>query len=97
MPTPARFGDVSDPRPLAMDTSADAEARQFAIWASMTPAEKFAAFEDLHRLAIALAEAGIRMRHPQASDREVFLRRVARSDNRRTMSAAYGWAPEAGE
>jgi hypothetical protein len=80
-----------------MDTSVDAEALQFAIWARMSPAEKFAAFEDLYQLAVAMAEAGIRLRHPQASDREVFLRRVARSIDRESMLAAYGWAPEAGE
>lgn len=85
---------VNDARPLAMDTSAAAEAQQLAILARMTPAEKWAAFEDLHQLAIAMAEAGIRLRHPQASPREVFLRRVARSVDRRTMLAAYGWAPE---
>ena len=80
-----------------MDTSAAAEAQQFAIWARMSPAEKWAAFEDLHQLAIAMAEAGIRLRHPQASDREVFLRRVAQNVDRRTMLAAYGWAPEDGD
>jgi len=77
-----------------MDTSAAAEAQQIAIWARMTPAEKWAAFEDLQATAIALAEAGIRLRHPGASEREVFLRRVARTLDRATMLRAYGWAPE---
>jgi hypothetical protein len=92
--SPASVHRVHDPQPVAMDTDLAAEAQQCAIWARMTPPEKWAAFEDLHAAAIAFAEAGIRLRHPQASDREVFLRRVARSLDRTTMLRAYGWAPE---
>ncbi|MBZ0154365.1 MAG: hypothetical protein K8J09_22785 [Planctomycetes bacterium] len=77
-----------------MDTNPAGEAQQVAIWARMTPAEKWAAFEDLQATAIALVEAGIRLRHPQATGREVFLRRVARTLDRSTMLRAYGWAPE---
>lgn len=60
----------------------------------MTPAQKFAALEDLMQMAVAVAEAGIRLRHPGADEREVFLRRVARSLDRRTMISVYGWDPE---
>ncbi|MBL8735710.1 MAG: hypothetical protein JNL12_04725, partial [Planctomycetes bacterium] len=49
---------MNDARPLAMDTSPAAEAQQLALLARMTPAEKWAAFEDLHQLAIAMVEAG---------------------------------------
>lgn len=80
-------------RPQSDDTSLDAEERQFAIWRSMTPAQKFAAFLELQDLGVALAEAGIRRRHPGIDDREVFLRRVAMHLDRETMQKCYGWVP----
>jgi hypothetical protein len=46
-------------------------------------------------LANATAEAGIRRAHPDADDREVFLRRAARSLDRATMIRVYGWDPAA--
>ncbi len=86
---------MSEERTLASDTSLAAERAQFAIWRRMTPAEKFAAFLDLQQTAIDLAEAGIRLRYPQADAREVFLRRVARRLDRGTMLRLYGWDPDA--
>ncbi len=78
-----------------MDTDAVAERRQFEVWGRMTPAEKFAAMEQLMEMANALAEAGIRQRHPEASEREVFLRRASRTLDRATMIRVYGWDPAA--
>lgn len=46
-------------------------------------------------MADAVAEAGIRRAHPDADDREVFLRRAARSLDRETMVKVYGWDPDA--
>lgn len=86
---------VSEERTLASDTSVVAERRQFDIWRRMSPAEKFVAFLDLQQSAIALAEAGIRLRHPKADAREVFLRRVARHLDRDTMLRCYGGHPDA--
>jgi hypothetical protein len=40
------------------------------------------------------AEAGVRMRYPDASDREVFLRAAALRIPRHLMIAACGWDPE---
>jgi hypothetical protein len=85
---------VAEERPLARDTAPAAEGLQFAAWRRLSPAGKFAAFLDLQQTAIALAEAGIRLRHPGASDREVFLRRVARTLDAATMRRVYGWTPE---
>ncbi|MCR9246501.1 MAG: hypothetical protein NXI31_15825 [bacterium] len=48
------------PKTQARDTSLSAERRQFEIWAAMTPAAKFRAFEQLMEMADAVAEAGIR-------------------------------------
>ncbi|MCB9877784.1 MAG: hypothetical protein H6835_09305 [Planctomycetes bacterium] len=80
-------------RPLADDTSLDAERRQFEIWAGMTPAQKFEAFAQLMAMAQALADAGIRRRYPHADEREVFLRRAARTLDAETMRRCYGWDP----
>jgi hypothetical protein len=91
-----RLALLSDRRPQSLDTTAAAEDRQFAVWLAMTPAQKLAAWAELQAMAEALAEAGIRREHPHASDREVFLRRVARVLDRATMLRCYGWAPDEG-
>ncbi|MGE3173993.1 MAG: hypothetical protein AB7O97_15310 [Planctomycetota bacterium] len=86
---------MSAPRTQAHDTDPIAEQRQFEIWSRMSATEKFAAFAQLMAMADAFAEAGIRRLHPDADDREVFLRRAARTLDRATMIAAYGWDPAA--
>ncbi len=40
------------------------------------------------------AEAGVRLAHPQASDREVFLRAAARQLSPALMRKVYGWHPD---
>ncbi|MFT4844223.1 MAG: hypothetical protein ACI90M_004705 [Candidatus Azotimanducaceae bacterium] len=85
---------MTEERPLAADTNLHAESMQRAVWQSLSPTEKLAAFFDLQDTAIALAEAGIRMRYPQATSKEVFLRRVARTLDTATMERVYGWSPE---
>lgn len=82
-------------RTLARDTTPTAEQRQFQIWSHMSAAEKFEAFAQLMEMADAVAEAGIRRLHPEADDREVFLRRAARVLDRETMVTIYGWDPDA--
>lgn len=86
---------MPEPRTLARDTTPIAERRQFEIWSRMTPSEKFDAFAQLMAMADAVAEAGIRRTHPEAGDREVFLRRAARVLDRQTMVKVYGWDPDA--
>ena len=86
---------VTGYRPQSSDTHPDSDRLVFDRLRAMTPAERFAAFLDLQATAAALAEAGIRLRHPQASEREVFLRRVARSLDAATMRRVYGWDPDA--
>jgi len=71
-----------------------AERLQFECWRRMSPAEKFATFLDLQDAVVALAEAGIRLRHPAAGEREVFLRRVARVLDREIMIRVYDWDPD---
>jgi hypothetical protein len=81
-------------QPLTRDTSAEAERLQIERWRSMTPAEKWHAFTELMELTQALAEAGVRRRHPAADAREVFLRVAALRLDRGTMIRVYGWDPE---
>ena len=84
---------MSEERTQSADTSFAAERLQFELWRRMTPIEKFAAFFDLQATTMALAEAGIRLRHPEADEREVFLRRAASMIDRQTMVRVYGWDP----
>jgi hypothetical protein len=44
-----------------------------------------------------LPEANVRRLHPDASDREVFLRTAARRLDREAMTRVYGWDPLAAE
>ncbi len=60
--------------PLANDTATEI---QNAIYRQMTPAQRWAQATRLWRQARRLAEAGVRQRHPKASDLEV-QQRVAR-------------------
>lgn len=83
-------------RPLAQDTSLEAERQQLEIWGAMTPAEKFALLDDLHASSVLFVEAGIRLRHPQAGPEEVRLRRLALSLGRELVLRVYGFDVGAG-
>jgi hypothetical protein len=74
---------------LAADTSVDVEDAQIAIWRRQTPQEKLAAVDGANRTMKALAMAGIRTRHPFATDREVFLRYILITLGRELAVRAY--------
>lgn len=59
---------------LSLDTSAAIEQRQVETWRLMSPVEKLQLVSDATQAVIDLSFAGIRRRHPAASDRECFLR-----------------------
>jgi hypothetical protein len=59
---------------LSDDTTAAAEDVQVRRWREMTPVEKGALVTGLSQAAAAMTVAGIRHRHPSASEREIFLR-----------------------
>ena len=59
---------------LAADTPVEIEERQIRAWREMSPSDKAALVAGLTNATIALARAGLRERHPGASDRELFLR-----------------------
>ena len=60
--------------PLARDTSAEIEERQLAAWRDMSAAQKADLIAGLTSAAREMAAAGLRHRHPGASEREIFLR-----------------------
>ena len=78
----------SDTDPRAMEVFL---ARQRA----MTAAEKIAAVFQQNELLRSMAEARERQLHPQASEREIFLRVTAHRLDRETMVRVYGWHPDA--
>ena len=74
---------------LAADTSADVEERQILAWRQMSPADKAALVAGLTNATIVLARAGLRERHPGASDRELFLRLAILTLGRELAGRAY--------
>ncbi len=79
----------------------DTDPAAMEVWIEMlrskTAGEKLAAALELSGLAMELARAGERMRHPGASERQVFLRSASRWLDRDQMMRTYGWDPEADE
>lgn len=61
-----------------MDTSADAERIQVAIWRRMSSVQKAALVEGATIDVLTLALIGIRKSHPKASERERFVRLAER-------------------
>ena len=62
---------------LAADTTADIEQRQVDAWRRLSPLERLRLVSETTRAVMDLSLAGIRRRHPQASERECFLRLAA--------------------
>ena len=62
---------------LTADTTADIEQRQVDSWRRLSPGEKLQIVSDATRAVVSLSLAGVRRRHPQASERECFLRLAA--------------------
>jgi hypothetical protein len=62
-----------------------------ARWAEMTPTEKLQIVQDLNESVAALAIAGIRDRHPGATDHEVKMRLGVLRYGDELMRRAYGW------
>ncbi len=77
----------------------DTDSRAMEVWLRVlrekTPGERVAVAFDLTDFALRMAESGVRANHPQASEREIFLRCAALRIPRDLMIRAYGWDPEA--
>lgn len=63
------------------------------IQRSRTPEQKLNDVFGLSQGLFEMTKAGIRLRYPQANEREVFLRAVATKTPRDIMINAYGWDP----
>jgi hypothetical protein len=72
-----RFVVLTDRLIMLEDTSAEAEELQIRHWREMSPADKAALVSALCRNTRELAREGIRSRHPEATERECFLRFAA--------------------
>lgn len=75
------------------DTSPEVAAVLLEGYRRMSPAQKLAQAAALSRATRDLAVAGMRRRHPEASDREIHLRVAALTIDRDTMIQAFGWDP----
>ena len=62
---------------LAADTTVDIEPRQVDSWRRLSHLERLRLVSDTTRAVMNLSLAGIHRRHPQASERECFLRLAA--------------------
>jgi hypothetical protein len=63
--------------PQSADPGVEAERIQFEIYRGWTAARKLETMESLRRAARELSLAGLRLRHPRASEEELFLREAA--------------------
>jgi hypothetical protein len=81
-------------KPLARDTSIEAETLLFDHYGSLEVHEKTEIIADLNGQMDRIALVGIRERHPDASEREQHLRLAALKYGRELMVKAFGWDPE---
>ena len=79
---------------LAGDTTNDIEQRQVDAWRRLSPLERLRLVSETTRAVMHLSLAGIRRRHPEAGERECFLRLAAILIGVDTARRVY---PEAGE
>jgi hypothetical protein len=74
-----------------------AEALQLELYGRMSPAEKARRVSDLTVGACRMSIAGLRQRHPGASEAELLLRLAVLRLGAETVARAYGWvAPRDG-
>lgn len=73
------------------DTTADIEAIQSELYRRMTFEQKARRVTELTTGACRLALAGLRQRHPGASEQELLLRLAALRLGPETVARVYGW------
>jgi len=84
MPRPPDWYAETDPK--ALEVFINLQRR-------MTPAEKTAGVFQMNEMLWRTTEAHERQTHPQANEREIFLRVAAHHLDRDTMFRVYGWCP----
>jgi hypothetical protein len=75
------------------DTDPAAGEILLAARRGLSPEDRIREVFALTDLLLRLSEAGVRRLHPDADDREVFLRAAARRLGRETVARVYGWDP----
>jgi len=78
------------------DTDAEAFRALIEIRRNMTFDERFRQFLEMAEMLLRGYEDRVRRDHPQASEREVFLRAAALRLGNETVRRVYGWSPEEG-
>lgn len=76
------------------DTSSEALEVFLDIHRNMGPGERVTRMFEMIEFQNAMLESSIRDAHPEADDREVFLRAASRRLGRDIMIKAYGWDPD---
>jgi len=74
---------------LSRDTDLEAEERQVETWRKLSSIQIAALITGASRAARSLAIAGLRARHPDASDREIVVRLAALTLGRELARRAY--------
>lgn len=80
--------------PGTTDTSDDAARVQVSCYRALSGARRLALACELGRLADSLARAGIRVRHPGASDADVHMRLLVLKYGPALVRDAYGWVDD---
>jgi hypothetical protein len=81
------FGWYADTDPKALEVF-------LQLHRQMTPGQRAARIFEMVAFQEGLQYSSVRRMHPQADEREVFLRVAARRLDRDTMIRAYGWDPD---
>ncbi|HMD49648.1 MAG TPA: hypothetical protein VKG79_11145 [Bryobacteraceae bacterium] len=81
-----KYGWYSDTDPKALKVFIDLQRR-------MTPAQKTLGVFQMNEMLWRTSEEHERRMHPDASDREIFLRVASHRLDRETMIQVYGWDP----
>ena len=85
---------MSGYRTQARDTSPEMERHLIEAYRGMDAVEKVQRLTELSLASREWAEAGIRDRHPNADDREVFIRLASLRLDRDTMIRLFDWDPD---
>jgi hypothetical protein len=85
---------VADNTLHVLDTDREVTDLVAQCWRGLSPAQRLLLVADLCESAEQLSLAGVRLRHPDASEEEVRLRAIALRIGRELMVAAYDWDPE---
>lgn len=97
--TDHRSDEMEPPPPIGYrtqspDTTYDVERRLVRAWRGMPVCEKARRLLDRCGMVEQLSLAGVRLRHPNVDERELFLRAAALRLGRALMIEVYGWDPD---